>query len=382
MRICKKERGFSILELSIVLFIGAGLLTTFILMLQNFRLSEAYKTYSSIQAREMVQVRDAASKYVKSQQATMALGQRLEYGVDTLIRQNYLPNDFALRDSGAGPTAGISPFGQPYKIVSIKDALDKKVRTVIYDDGVPKAARLARAGVTRVAASILALKGEIAGRGVLEQKAITGTVAAGATAATGYLNTFANFSVEAWILTPPVEAISMVFLGFPELGDTGVTGTGGPRYTGCALLDGMSGCDHFGFGTTAYYTCVENGSGFIQPTCAAPAVDVRRWSPTAGFALIDTPVGTLTTGGDEILSGGGQEYPGCGPTGPTGQPGSFTTNPTASRYALSSLNNVTALRQLISRDEYYVPFGSSCPQFGTRTFFAGENVMCCIEVVE
>ena len=171
------------------------------------------------------------------------------------------------------------------------------------------------------------------------------------------------------------EALTMVFLGFPELGDTGVTGTGGPRYTNCALLDGMSGCDHYGFGSTQYYTCVQSGSGFIQPVCASPSIDVRRWAPTGGFSLVDTPVGTLTTGMDTVVSGGGETF-NCG-NGTT-----FTTTPTAERYAITTINNVTALRQLMSKEVYYVEPGQSCPSFGTYYYYAGENVMCCLEVVE
>ena len=92
--------------------------------------------------------------------------------------------------------------------------------------------------------------------------------------------------------------------------------------------------------------------------------------------MVDTPVGTLTTGSDVMTPGGGL-YLWCGPSG-----GPFITRPTAARYALSTLNNVTALRQLLSQEGYYVPDGQSCPRFGLFNYYRGVNVMCCNEVVE
>lgn len=372
----KNLKGFTLIEMFLVLAVAVTLIGLSVYGLNRYRLAQMYQNFASQEATELAQIKAAAVKYVAANQASWRTDTRIEYRPADLIAAGFLPTDFAKRLQADGSTSvGTSPFGQPYLISSIKPMPDKIVRTVIYDNLGLLDARLARIGILQTNPDVLTLKTNIAGLAVANHKLIAGTVRVGETTATGYLNSFANFELALYMPAPGPTAV-VALVGFPELGDSSTNPTpGGPRYTNCALLDGMSGCDHFGYGSTQYYACVQSGSGFIQPTCAAPAVDVRRWAPTGGFTLVDTPVGTLTTGADIELSGGGEQF-NCG-NGVT-----FTTTPTASRYAITTINNVTALRQLISKDVYYVEPGQSCPTFGTYNYYGGENVMCCMQVVQ
>ena len=209
----------------------------------------------------------------------------------------------------------------------------------------------------------------------------TGTVRVGETTATGYLNAFANFDLALYMPAPGPTAV-VALVGFPEFDDSSTTPpgpTGGPKYTNCNLVNGMatvgsgnpgSNCP-YGVNSPEYNQCIWYLTGYVQPQCPAPKVEVRAWVTTDQFSLVDTPVGTLTTGSDIVTGSAGSTIQGCRPGG-----GDFTPTPLSKWYAVTSLNNVTAMRQLISEDGY-VSVPSACPNYYRNNYASGNNLMCC-----
>ncbi len=285
---------------------------------------------------------------------------------------------------GGAVEVGTSPFGQPYQIATIVPDLDKKPRTVIYDNLTMLDARLARVGLLQTLPDVLNLKIDIAGLGVANHKLITGTVRVGETTATGYLNSFANFDLALYMPAPGPTAV-VALVGFPELGGDDPTpttpGPTGPRYTNCILIQGDDGCEHLGNfisnNNPTYQDCQRDLIGYRPTVCPAPKVEVKRWRRTSNFSLVDTPVGTLTTGEERLVTDpGGDTFLNCPSFGME-----FTTSPTYNSYSITTINNVTALRQLDYSEGYLQnPLVSGfCPNIsGINRPTRGENAMCCL----
>ncbi|MGQ0600549.1 MAG: type II secretion system protein [Anaerolineales bacterium] len=285
-----RRSGFTMVEMAVALTIAVSLFGLIAMALGNFRTSQLQSRLASQEASELNILQEAARKYVAAQQLSWTAGQRVEISITTLIADGHLPPNFAKRVGPGGTDAvGSTPFGQPYRVVSIKHATDGKVRTIITETLAPLAARLAKVGVTYERASIAALKAQIAGIGVVNHRAIAGTVAAGTTSATGYLGAFSDFSLVNWLQSAPAEAIAVYFLGFPELGgeDSNPT-TPTAQYEDIEVIDGMRGCpfnDPF---------C--DNSAYSQPSCTDGRVMVGEWPTCSSGLLFQTLIGTLTNG--------------------------------------------------------------------------------------
>lgn len=352
----RRTKGFTMVEMAVALTIAVSLFGLIAMALGDFRVTQEQNKLVSLEARELAMVQDAADRYVKANKAGWTAGQRVEISVATLIAGAYLPVDFAKRVGPAGSDAvGSTPFGQPYRVVAIKHATDGKVRTIITESQAPLAARLARAGIASDVASIAALKSKIAGVGVSNHKAIAGTVAGGATSANGYLGSFNGFPLATWLQTAPTQAITVYFLGFPELGSDG--GTGGPTttqlYEDIEVVDGQRGCP--------FHDQYCDTSAYVQPTCTGGREQVGEW-PTCDTGLIyQTLIGTLTNGRTVATTTNPEVQ--CDGNG-DGIPEWFPSTTNSSNVQTTSLNNQNFYTSSAACEAMFwaTPPGGSCPQ--------------------
>ena len=360
----KNQRGFSLIAALITIVLLATVVIAFTRSAENIRRIAAQSDVAAEEARDLKLLSDAVRSYSKTKVSEWVADQRIEIDIPTLITAGFLPEDFAKRFSAG---VGISPLGQPYRIVTlVAGAGDAPVplktpRTVITQLGPAPDLALERISIENLPEAIYGVQKRVALSAVRDHRLSAGAIEQGASIVRGINGAFTK-DVIAWIGTAEAPfAVSLV--GFPDLdalANPNPIATG-PRFTNCSIIDGIQrasgGCsavfEATGGAGQIWEDCEKRGIGYVRPTCPASKVEVKSWTPAAYFSLVDTPIGTLTTGGEIVVGGGGREYPGCFLNPPTNTR-LFVDTPTATRYALASLNNVTALRQRLSQDVYYL----------------------------
>jgi len=364
-----KQYGFSLVETAIAMTIAVALFSMMALALGHFRNDQVQSQMIALQAREMSIIKAAAASHVAANKASWTAGQRVEIPIADLITGGLLPAEFARRPRSTGAeTVGTTPFGQPYRVVAIKHLTDGRVRTIITEQLVPLASRLAKAGVAAEGAAIAALKTRVGGVGVTNHKAIAGTVLAGSTAATGFLGTFSNFPLSDWLQSAPAQALTVSFLGFPELGDEGGgnPNDGGPQFTDIEVIDGTMGCP-----LSSNERYCENTT-YTQPDCTDGRELIVEWATCYAPLLTSSPIGTLTSGSirETSQSTQGTCNNGFGDV-------EYYPKTNTSDFQTTSLNNVNFYRSRTpcSYSLTTSPSGSQCPTTGGGSWPRSFNAM-------
>lgn len=381
----RRARGFSLMEILIVIAVIGVLLA-----IAGKALLSSVQTTTNVdlvaqQAREMDMVASAASKYIKANSSGWALNSRNVITVNQLVTAGFLPTAFGDRFGSTG-NAGRTPFGATYQIVAVVDSTNAStIRTVITETGSALASQLSKANVESAAVPVQGLKQTIAQKVQTTNNRTTGYMPQGDMVARASMGSFTK-DLTTWIQTAPAQAEAVVFMGFPELGDTCSTppcpppGTG--KYQDCQVVKAYSTpwCtpDNVGQLCGYGYGNVNPGPGagtFTQPTCPAGKIEVGSFPFCSNFAISSTDVGTLTSA---ARTESGVYTDNCG--GATGHP--YSDN-----FTDTTLNNVTINTDQCGGQRQYQQIGppTCLYQLGYTapnkliTQAGGRNLLCCVQ---
>ena len=272
----RSQRGFFLL---LEIIVGVGLLALLGYMgmewmrvrAQNSARDSAVSEYVT-DAKILVR---AATEYVTEQEAAWAPGSVHTITIATLEAAGKLPAGFGARAYGAGRT----PYGAPFRIVSIRNTGEPGSKTVIGDAPSDSQVAFEALGYPYNAIQALAIKRSIAAALVADGFPVATTAAGSATAMGGGSNQWTK-PLSAWIGTPNWPGLH-VLMGWPDLAGS--------------LPDGDD--EDTAFNGTCEITVARN------PTCGVGYTEYDRWDAcrSSGYTVRQTPNGLTIAYGMESL---------------------------------------------------------------------------------
>lgn len=372
--------GFTLMEILIVIAVIGVLLAIAGKALLSSVQTTTNTDLVAQQAREMDQVASAASKYIKANSTGWALNSRNVITINQLVTAGFLPTAFGDRFGSTG-NAGRTPFGATYQIVALVDATNAAtIRTVITETGSALSSQLTKANVENANTPVQGLKQSIAQKVQTTNNRTTGYMPQGDMVAHASMGSFTK-DLTSWVQTAPAQAEAVVFMGFPELGDTCSTppcpiSTGSGKYSDCEVVKAFSvpWCtpDNVGNLCGYGYGNVNPGPGagtFTQPTPPAGKTEVGSFPFCSTLAISSTDVGTLTSSSRQVPKS--QYIAAC----------NLTLN-TYDQYTDTTLNNLTIHTDYCGGTSYQYQGGCSY-QLGYTlpnkliTNVGGRNLLAC-----
>lgn len=256
----KQGRGFSILEMLVVVAVIAGMFVVGMTMVRQQANAALRSQMIAEEARDIAQYARALKQYIDTQTASLAVNTRTEIAPSTLVTQGLLPNDFATRQTPtAGLQVGTSPFGQRYRAAIIKSSADNRVRGVIYTAETPLWGSVTRIGLSQDNTIFYGLRRDVAAATNSTHQQPAGAMPLNSSTAFGtgnsYSMDFSAYTAGAQNTIP----MTVVPVNFPEF-DTSITNPPTTGFSGeCIVMDARFGCPG---GNCSYF-----GGPWSTPSC-------------------------------------------------------------------------------------------------------------------
>ena len=236
-----RERGFSLMEMVIVVAMALVLLALAVSWTSNASRSARKAQESDQLARELGMISTATRAHIAAgPDTTYPLNTNVAIPISTLTTAGLLPANFAARN-GAG-TPAISPFGQPYVVVARRIVAGEPPTAVVAESSYPLPEKLNKVGVESTTPDILAFKQAVAAQSGKDYKVIAASIPQTSRIATGVGNSFTK-DLTAYFTAGFAQASAVSLINFKDLepGDDDVPGGGFPppkTYTGCSVMQG------------------------------------------------------------------------------------------------------------------------------------------------
>jgi prepilin-type N-terminal cleavage/methylation domain-containing protein len=276
-----RSRGFTLIEAMVALTVLAAAAALFWLYTANADRARSQESMVKLQAQQMAQLTRAMIEYGTANKASWTPGSFYEVSVASLISAGHLPTNF-----GTYGQVGVSPFGQNYRVKGGRSTTaPDTIMALATEFGTPTVASLKRAGVSNTAASIKAVKQQVAAMILKDASMAAGVMDPSTAVVQGNFNGF-SFNISGWFAeTMPASARVAVIKNIPPV-DTPDSGSGGPtdpmgQYSACRLA-------------------VIGWNDTTEATCPSGYTEVAAWSNCGAFRggapIQSTPVGTITFG--------------------------------------------------------------------------------------
>lgn len=237
-RMCKRNYGFTLLEMLVVLVIVSVIAAVAFSQTRQRQASAAADTFVSLQAREMAIFGEAAQKFAEENKASWTVGARQQITGAQLVTAGHLPATFAVR----GGTAAATPIGETYRAFAIKDAANV-ARLVVADFGrAPTDALVRRGGYQPTAASLGATRLASPTRS-FGQPGFAGYVQSGTMTVRGVAGAFSEVLNLYFGNAAPSMPVAVELVGWPEYvrpGSNGPGPVGGGGSMTCNIVSGVS----------------------------------------------------------------------------------------------------------------------------------------------
>lgn len=306
------RRGFSLIEMLIVVAL-ISTAAVFIYQAVRYRQqSQAADSYITLQAREMAEFARAVQGFAAENKASWTANARQTITPAQLITANKLSNTWAQR----GGTAGVTPIGETYRAFAIKDNAGV-VRIVTADFGRnPTDSLVRRTGYQSTASSLQGYKARVADQMTRDFKGYAGYVSAGSMSARGPSGAFTQDLTAYFANSAPMLPVTVELVGWPEYRRPGGEEEQSSVARQCFVVSGAvenNACrrNQFGWQSAQCWgqSSFDSATHYQEPTLPAGATNVTR-VPMCGdsFQMISTGVpgialtsGTGTTTTREIL---------------------------------------------------------------------------------
>lgn len=238
-RMCKRNYGFTLLEMLVVLVIVSVIAAVAFSQTRQRQASAAADTFVSLQAREMAIFGEAAQKFAEENKASWTVGARQQITGAQLVTAGHLPATFAVR----GGTAAATPIGETYRAFAIKDAANV-ARLVVADFGrAPTDALVRRGGYQPTAASLQGYKARVADEILRSTQGFAGYVQSGTMTVRGVAGAFSEVLNLYFGNAAPSMPVAVELVGWPEYvrpGSNGPGPVGGGGSMTCNIVSGVS----------------------------------------------------------------------------------------------------------------------------------------------
>lgn len=254
-------RGFSILELLVIVAVVAGLFAIGMTVMRQQANSALRAQMVAEEARDIAQYARALKQYIDTQTASLAVNTRTEVLPPALVTLGLLPNQFAQRQTAtSGLQVGTSPFGQRYRAAIIRSSADNRVRGVIYTAEAPLWGAVTRIGLTQDNTIYYGLRREVAAAANTTHQQPAGAMPLNSATAFGTGNSY-SMDFSAWTAgAQNTIPMTVVPVNFPEFETANPNPPGGTPFTGeCIVRDASLGCPGG--------VCSWSGGSWSQPTC-------------------------------------------------------------------------------------------------------------------
>jgi len=227
-----KNRGFGLVELLIALALFAMVVAGIARFNADQRRQQVAARLVAEYVGDYMMISRASREYVSANKGPWAASSVNVITVAMLRTAGFLPTSYAVRSTGDGTT----PFGNTFRIVSIKAATGTVASTVIGETGNAIAARLEAAGIAADATGIAQFKRQVAAK-LAEQGLAAGTIIGGTTVVTSAGTNGWTKALGTYFPTAPTQMAVATLIGFPDLE---VDGGGGapddaPTYGTCTV---------------------------------------------------------------------------------------------------------------------------------------------------
>lgn len=212
-RAMKKIRGFSLIELLVVIGIGVTVITIGLAWLDSENKRNARANLVSAQAMEMSIMARALQAYIDTHPGAFPEAPTGPVPIDLteLIAASLLPEDFSMRPS-EHPGAPTSPLGMEYTLLAHKDG---DWKGIVLTTGAPSPAALARVGMKNTAVALEDYSRAVVATMKRRHLAPAGVIAGGGTGIDLGLSGF-SLDLADYLSSAPSTATPVALAGFKD----------------------------------------------------------------------------------------------------------------------------------------------------------------------
>lgn len=207
----RSQRGFSLIELLVVIGISVIVISVGLAWLDTERKRTARGEAITTQAIEMATLGRALDQYLRGSPPLPGDGSPRVISFDDLRAAALVPSNYAVRDqNGSAPT---SPLGQAYTLVARLQ--DGNARGLVLATGAPSPAAMARVGLKQTDDGLADYQSTVTRQMRTQQYVASAFIGTGTTAANRLVSTF-DFDFAPFVGTPVAAATAVAMVGFPE----------------------------------------------------------------------------------------------------------------------------------------------------------------------